>query len=399
MNPEANGPPPASPEFSLVRGGPVYRLACAMRVLGVQLGLPGLGIALAGATWGPLLLLAAAQGLALPRGTGEPFLMDFGTHARFLVAVPLLFAAEVWIDPKLQVFVRYVLESRLVVPAELPAMEAAIRTVTRMRDSVVAEAALLGLALATATAGVTADLAAGIPTWHMVGVGAGAYLTMAGWWYARVALPIFQFVVFRWAWRLVIWSVFLWRLSRLDLQLIPTRPDLAGGLGPLGNTQFFFAILSFAASAPLAGNFAEQMLFARMPLEQLLLPVVGLAVINLVVLLGPLFVFAPRLFAVKRRGLREYGVLAVDYTRSFDVKWIRSSAPREEPLLGTADLQSLADLGNSFAVIQRMQLVPFGRPLVMIILVATLAPMLPLLLLAFPFEELVAKSLRFLLGL
>lgn len=195
--------------------------------------------------------------------------------------------------------------------------------------------------------------------------------------------------------------MFLWRLSRLDLQLIPTHPDLAGGLGPAGGAQSYrgFGILSFAASAILAGNFAEQMLFARMPLQQLMLPVVGLALINVLVFLGPLGFFGPRLFALKRRGLREYGGFAVGYTRSFDSKWIQSSLPRDEPLLGTPDLQSLADLDNSFAVIERMRLVPFGRSHVTLILAATLAPMLPLLLLVFPLEQLVANSVKFLLGL
>jgi hypothetical protein len=36
-----------------------------------------------------------------------------------------------------------------------------------------------------------------------------------------------------------------------------------------------------------------------------------------------------------------------------------SASPRDE-LLGAADIQSLADLGNSYAVIGEMRAVPFG---------------------------------------
>lgn len=129
-----------------------------------------------------------------------------------------------------------------------------------------------------------------------------------------------------------------------------------------------------------------------------MLPGVGIVLVNLALFVAPLLLFGPQLLAVKRRGLREYGVLAAGYTRGFDAKWIRGGAPPDEPILGTADLQSLADLGNSFDIIRRMRVVPFSRALVVNIVAATLAPMLPLLLLAFPLDELLLKVLRLLLG-
>ena len=74
----------------------------------------------------------------------------------------------------------------------------------------------------------------------------------------------------------------------------------------------------------------------------------------LLFVLGPLLVFAPRLAAAKRNGLREYGMLAKRYTDEFDHKWLRSGVPPDEPLIGSADIQSLADLGTSFEVIKDM---------------------------------------------
>lgn len=238
-----------------------------------------------------------------------------------------------------------------------------MRSVSRLRDSVVPEAFLLGLVIASAAAGVRVDLPAGISTWQAIATEAGPRLTLAGWWYAGVALPIFQFVALRWAWRIVLWVVFLWRLSRLDLRLIPAHPDLSGGLGPLGTAQSNFCILSFTGSIVVAGTLGEQMLFAGATINALKLPVLGIVVANLIWVLGPLFLFLPRLFLARRQGLREYSHLAVDYTRSFDVKWIRAQPQPDDSLLGTPDIQSLADLANSFAVVERMRLVPFGRRL------------------------------------
>ena len=48
-------------------------------------------------------------------------------------------------------------------------------------------------------------------------------------------------------------------------------------------------------------------------------------------------------------------MLAARYAREFDRKWLRGGAPADEPLLGSGDIQSLADLGNSYEVVKEMQ--------------------------------------------
>jgi hypothetical protein len=394
----APGAPEALPDFSLVEGGPFYRAAVALGLVRTALGLLGPGAVLAVVTWVPLLVLSAIEGVAADGNVTVPFLKSVSAHARFLVAIPLLFAAEAWVDPRLRHVIQQIVGSGLIRPADRPAFATAVRTTTTLRDSVLVEVAILGLVVGLGVAGVRVDLAGEISTWRTVGAGPGAPLTLAGWWYTAVGLPIFQFLLGRWCWRLLVWWVLLWRLSRLDLQLIPTHPDLAGGLGHLGVAQSHFGTVSFAASAVWAAAFAEDIHFGGTDLQALRLPVLGIVLLNLALFVAPLMLFGPQLLAVKRRGLREYGVLAAGYTRAFDAKWIRGGGPPDEPILGTGDLQSLADLASSFEIIRRMRVVPFGWALVVSIVAATLAPMLPLLLLAFPLDELILKLLKLLLG-
>ena len=109
----------------------------------------------------------------------------------------------------------------------------------------------------------------------------------------------------------------------------------------------------------------------------------------LVLLLCPLLVFASQLADVKRRGLRAYGTLAERYVREFDAKWVRGSPPSEEPLVGSADIQSLADLGNSYEVVRTMRLSPITRDAILRLGAATLVPLVPLLLTVMPLEELI----------
>ena len=104
--------------------------------------------------------------------------------------------------------------------------------------------------------------------------------------------------------------------------------------------------------------------------------------------------FAPKLAAAKRTGLREYGTLAKRYTDEFDHKWLRGGAPAGEPLIGSADIQSLADLGNSFEVIKDMRLAPFNLQTVLQLAVITLLPVLPLTLTMISLEELIDRLLK-----
>jgi hypothetical protein len=391
---------PAGAEFALVPGGPLDRLARRIRFRGKPLGPIGLGVALALLAWIPLLCLAVLERLGSGQGVAVSFLGSVSTHIRFLVTLPLVFAAEVWIGPRLRHFVHDAIETRLVPEAEIPALGRAIRLAHRLRDSVTAELALALLAVTFVQAGVRPfDLPDELRSWRATGTGDGARLTLAGWWYGLVALPLYQFVIGRWIWRLFIWWIFLWRFARLRLQLVATHPDLAGGLGYLPVAQSHFDLLCFAFSAVAAGGYAEQMIYGDAPLKGFAVPVLGLVLLNLALFLGPLLFFGPELLAVKRRGLREYGRIATGYVRGFDAKWLRGGAPPEESFLGSGDIQSLNDLAGSFDIIRRMRLVPFGPGLVLILLAGTLAPMVPLLFLAFPLEDLLGLAAKLVLGI
>ena len=64
--------------------------------------------------------------------------------------------------------------------------------------------------------------------------------------------------------------------------------------------------------------------------------------------------------------------------REFDAKWLRGGAPADEPLVGSADIQSLADLANSFEVVQTMRIAPVTKEAIVQLAAATLAPLVPL---------------------
>ena len=119
---------------------------------------------------------------------------------------------------------------------------------------------------------------------------------------------------------------------------------------------------------------------------------IGLVAVMVFAVLGPLLVFSLQLEAAKRAGLREHGMLAQRYVREYDRKWLRGGAPPDEPLVGSADIQSLADLGNSFEVVKEMRWVPFTLATVFQLAVTTLVPVLPLMLTMISLEELLDEA-------
>src|SRR5258705_13945431 len=86
-------------------------------------------------------------------------------------------------------------------------------------------------------------------------------LTLAGYWYVFVSIPILQLLLLRWYVRLFIWYRFLWHISRLNLHLVPTHPDHCAGLAFLGKSSYAFGPILFAQGAMLAGLGKSRVLY------------------------------------------------------------------------------------------------------------------------------------------
>lgn len=206
--------------------------------------------------------------------------------------------------------------------------------------------------------------------------------------------PLFQFLTLRWFWRLFLWGQFLWRMSKLNLKLIPTHPDEAAGLAFVGEAHRYFSIILFTVSIATASVLANDIVYDNISLSHFV-PAIAVYVIAAVgILVAPLCVFCPILSQTKRSGLLRYGTLATEYTSSFQKKWIDAPRPQDEELLGTGDIQSLADLGNSFSFIEKMGLLPTGHRTLIIFILACLIAMAPLLLTKMPLEEVVKMLVK-----
>ncbi|MGZ5044731.1 MAG: hypothetical protein ACXV8P_08065 [Methylobacter sp.] len=385
-------------DFSLVQGGPLFQFFVRTRLSTIALGwLKRRIIVLSMLTWLPLLLLTMLSGQALDGGLKIPFLYDLEAHVRFLLSLPLLLLTELIVHRKLLPLVLHFIDRGIVTAEARPRFEAHIASALRLRNSLFIEIALLVFVLSIGHSFWFEEATVHVSTWYAVDSLSKLQLSPAGYWFIYFSLPLYQFLVFRWLFRIFIWTRFLWQVSRLYLCLVPTHPDGAAGLGFLEESTYAFFPLIISQSLLLAGMIAERIFYAGEALLAFKAEMTGAVVFLLLIVLGPLCVFMPYLIRTRRKGLLQYGVLASRYVREFDSKWMKNGAASDEAFIGSSDIQSLADLNNSFEVIRKMRSVPFGKEILLQTAVIALLPVLPLTLTMISLEDLVKRLIGILL--
>jgi len=382
-------------DFSLL-GGPLHRLGCRLGLVRDRTNTVALGLVLGAFPWIVLVALASVEGLGAVLFSIE----SIGSHVRLLVAIPLLFVCEAFIDPRFTAFVHGIVRSQVVPATARPALESEIARIARWRDGWLPEALFLLVAVLLALTTRNQNFFA-----YLSGLTGGSNpsatveTTWTSQWYWMVCMPLFRFLLLRWIWRLALWCFFLWRLSRLELRLVPTHPDRAGGLGFLELVHTEFIPLVLAISAAQSASLAQDIASGRMTFDAIYPGVAFVLLADAVLFVGPLYIFSLKLWRCKVKGMNDYSAFAERYVNEFDRKWLGADPAPGEPLLGTADIQSLADLSNSVSIVRDMRLVPVSSSILMYLAVAALVPLLPLVLFKYPIGDLLAKFFERLAGL
>jgi hypothetical protein len=343
--------------------------------------------------WFPILVLSFWEG-TVSSGVHIPFFHDFEAQIRLLVALPILLTAEEHAGRVSSSIIAIFLESGIVRPEDRPKFHQIITSVGRWNRSPVVSIILLGFILLIGHQIWQDGFRIRTGIWYGEQTDSAMVLTSAGFWYVWCAIPIFQFVLYRWYLRMVLWWVLLWKISRLNLCLIAAHPDRSAGLGFLGNRIYAFIPFIFAQGVTVSGIILNQIIYKGHHIKEFGQQVPLYAVMCIFWVLGPLMAFSRSLLLTKRRGQVEYNLLAFKYVDQFERKWIRGESPTGEELLGTQDIQSLSDLGNGAEIIRSMRTTPFGKTEILKVGVAFALPIAPLLLTMFPAEKIVVELLK-----
>jgi len=130
-----------------------------------------------------------------------------------------------------------------------------------------------------------------------------------------VGFPLFYFLTLRWLWRLVVWAALMREIAKLPLQLIPTHPDRAGGLGFLTVFPGMFLPLIFSLSIVFASGVLQVILLEAKEVIDLEIAVAAWTVLVLAIFVGPLGFFSPVLVRLKEQAIIDYGSLVTYCSR------------------------------------------------------------------------------------
>ncbi len=356
---------------------------------GVRLHVGRVATLLAALTWLPLLVLAAVEGVAWGGNVEVPFVKDFLPYGQFLIAVPVLILAELTVGRYL---IRAVVElrtSEVLDSKYTPVLDAFLaKTIERWRGWKVDLVFLVLTCTATVVSlwGAKEWLTGG---WQVAGEG----MTLAGWWYLLISLPVMRFLALRWVWRLLLWVCVLWRVSSLDLHPRPAHPDRAGGLAFLGGTQAAFGVLVFAFGIQLSCLIADAVHFRGAEIMDYRYQVIAFVLIVVVVLLLPLLVFAPKLVQAREEQLFLLSGSAHRGAGDLERK-LRTSQTGELP---AEAVSGLSDFSVLYENARLMKPVPLEMQHILALVLAAVTPFLPLVFVVMPAREVLQTLVRLLI--
>jgi hypothetical protein len=374
--------------FSLVTGGPFHAALHELRLTrDDRLPTARAAVLLALFAWMLPAAFAVAQTFATDGAyDGWRYFTDGSAYARFLVAIAVMIATESYADGRLRRLIDHFQDSHLVSAAALPAYREALARADRQSSSARAEAVVLALAILASGATTASVLQIDRGGWEAIVRDGVQELSWAG---AAVRFGsgvLFQFLVIRWLWRFAVWTILLYRISRLRLRLAPLHPDRAAGLGFLSIYPGIFSGFLFAQSCVIASTMLKDLAVQQLPSELVWTLLGAWIAFGVALFVGPLLVFARALYDAREQALLEFGRLATQHHLAFHDKWIDPRADGAD-LMGTSDVSSASDLNAIVQMIEGLRLVPIDRRAVLQLLLAAGIPLLAVVAKEVPLRE------------
>jgi hypothetical protein len=343
-------------------------------------------------TWLPLIIWAEIVGRAIPGHINEPLLNHFGIHARFLVAVPLIIISEGMMHSVIGKLVPYFHTSGLIRNDQQQDFKQVINKTLSLRDSSIPWVFITAIVFLSVFIQPPYEEMHEL-IWANLGTPKAFTIGFGGWWMIYVSRPIFFALVWISMWRLVLTFMLFKRIAALDLEIVPTHPDRAGGLGFLEKTPTAFSLIVFAISFVMSSRLAHEVIYHGLQVQSLkLVSIVFLAVIG-VLFLSPLLVFIPKLAAAKRKAKLDYGALIGKHGRLVHKRWIQDEPIADDALLQAPEIGPVADTLSIYEAVTQMRIAPIGKTALISIILPAAIPLIGLFSIQIPIKDALLKIL------
>lgn len=315
------------------------------------------------------------------------YLVDVNPAAHALVALPVLIGAERFTDARLRALIGYPILGGLVTGEAERAYRRAARTAAWRSSSAIVEAAMLVGAASLCVKFTLASQDDRVNAGIRAAADSGGALSWEALWLQIGVGTALVFLMFRWLFRSVCWALLLGKLVRLPLQLVPTHPDRAGGLGFLRAYPSLFDGLTLGAGATVGAKLLNAALHDGASLDRIATDVGVWLLVVLVVTVGPLLIVWGVLNSFRDQALLDASAMAARAHRYY---W--TSRPTSAESTSAEQYEGVSTLNALNSVLDRATEI---RPLLVsrsavtqLLAVATL-PMLPALVVQMPLSRVV----------
>jgi hypothetical protein len=336
--------------------------------------------------WLPVAAWAWYAGRAVSPIAGEPLLAHFGVQARCLVAIPLLILAEAQAHRITLRLLPHFVSSGLVPETQMLAFRAALAGAAKLRDATVPWLLMLGAVLALNTGAEALERSHEV-IWATDAGGPPDKLGFGAIWFLYVARPIQLALVVAWMWRVFLLGSLFRRIAKLDLALVPTHPDRAGGLGFLESTPKIFAPVVLALGTVLAARWGHDVVYHGVHVQELRMQMAAFVIVAVTLFSAPLLAFVPLMVKTKRRALLDYSALVGRHGRLVRDRWIEGHELKDDALLNAPELGPVADTASIYAAVATMRVLPIGLATVAPLLIAAMLPLIAVLAIEIPIAK------------
>ena len=379
--------PPSSAareDISLVRGGLFFRFQQAVGLIRAdQWNLGPRSAVLIAICWLPLLAITALLNPAAFRS----LLTDYRVYVRLFIAIPVLLSGEMLLDSRFQMVLGSIRESGLLEQSDTAFMDGVMSRIVRLRNSPFPESLILGAIMVYILKSYHGLIDA--TPWLAQGVGSEIRLTIAGWYGILVGGLIWNFLLALGIWQWLLWTFFAFKLSRRNLKIVATHPDGHGGIGFLGFMVEAFAPIAFVVTCVIGATWRQNILYHGTHVLYYKVSALILATMIVLAALGPLSFFVPRLFGLRRRGMREYGALGHLDSTQYHEKWITHRAGHEAEFLQAPETSRLSAFRETYEKIEQLKPIPIDKGSLYVLAIAVVLPLLPAVLTEIPFVVLI----------
>ncbi len=206
-------------DFTLARSGRLNTILRWMRLKDdTRKGYVKRSLVLMGVTWLPLLILSALQGLAWGDRVDMNFLKDFSIHFKFILVLPLLIFSESSVDRRLSELTAEFFKSGILEEKDLPALDRIKKRIKQLSETAVADMVILTLVITNIFIRWLSNMH-NISIWMLYPDQQGEHISRAGYWYAFFSLPVFQYILFRWIWRWVLWFIYFLKICQASASI------------------------------------------------------------------------------------------------------------------------------------------------------------------------------------